>query len=79
MKTANTLVIALMTALMTALVATGAARAQDDYPNRPIRLIAPVTAGSEPVGSLPEEFAALIRAHDKREGDIVKSLGLKPE
>ena len=42
MKTAKIL----MTALLSALVATGAARAQDDYPNKPIRLVVPVPAGS---------------------------------
>ena len=35
--------------------------------------------GSEPVGSLPEEFSALIRVHDKMAGELAKSLGLKPE
>ena len=35
--------------------------------------------GGEPVGSLPEEFAALLRVHDMREGELVKALGLKRE
>ena len=35
--------------------------------------------GGEPVGGLPEEFAAVLRASSKSEGELVKSLGLKPE
>jgi tripartite-type tricarboxylate transporter receptor subunit TctC len=35
--------------------------------------------GGEPVGSTPEEFAAFLRAQYKRDGDIVKAIGLKPE
>ena len=38
-----------------------------------------LATGAEPVGSLPEEFVALIRAHGKVAGDIAKSLDLKPE
>ena len=35
--------------------------------------------GGEPVGSLPEEFAAVLRASSKSNGDLIRSLGLKPE
>ena len=35
--------------------------------------------GGEPVGSLPDEFAAVLRASSKSEGELIKSLGLKPE
>ena len=35
--------------------------------------------GAEPIGSSPEEFAALLRADQKLAGDLVKALGLKPE
>ncbi len=35
--------------------------------------------GAEPVGSLPEEFAALLRADHKLAGELVKKTGLKPE
>ena len=35
--------------------------------------------GAEPIGSTPEEFAALLRADQKLAGDLVKALGLRPE
>ena len=35
--------------------------------------------GAEPIGSTPDEFAALLRADQKLAGDLVKALGLKPE
>lgn len=35
--------------------------------------------GAEPIGSTPEEFAALLRADQKVAGDLVKALGLNPE
>ena len=35
--------------------------------------------GAEPIGSTPEEFAALLRADHKLAGELVKALGLKPE
>lgn len=42
MKAAKTLLIAMSSALL----ATGFARAADDFPNKPIRLIVPTQAGS---------------------------------
>ena len=42
MKVTKTLLIA----MLSALVATGFARASDDYPSKPIRMIVPVPAGS---------------------------------
>ena len=42
MKTAQMLLVAMSSALL----AIGSARAQDDFPNKPIRLIVPTQAGS---------------------------------
>ena len=77
MRTVKVLSIAMAFGLAFAmtftLVSTGAVRARDGCLDKPIHLVVPV-----PAGSTRNEFAALVCAHQRLAGDLVKASGLKP-
>ena len=77
--------VLLIPVLLCAAAGVAAADAAADYPNRPVRFVAPdvqerfSTQGLDAVGSTPEAIATLIKQETAMYAKLVKQIGLQPQ